>query len=315
MGKLLVHILENFPVLEVWIRCFLWRFPRIKAKIAKMHSENKQGKHMETDYSIWEDIKKEIESYGIKNGDILLVHSSMDGLAKTGVSPTEVIDFLLNCVGDEGTLVFASYPKCKPFNGNADVLLYDPKRTVSWTGLLPNVFCKYEGVVRSEYPYNTLAAKGKHAEDMMKDNLMDDVSQGQHSAWKYCVDHHAKILYLGVSAALSCTMMNYPEDALGEQWYVDHWYHTQKYVIKSHGELIEKEIRERDSEWYRYYAMFHSEVWLKKNGFLKSREYKGVYVGFTENMFELAEKLLGMGLMKKSVYRIPKRYWKKEKDV
>ncbi len=310
MGKLILFILERCPWLEVIIRRFLWTFPQIKRWIQDKHSNKRTHRHVDKNPIIWEKVKQQICEYNIKKGDILLVHSSMDGLAKTGVSAREVIDFLLELLGQEGTLVFAAYPRCKPYQGDENILYYDPERTVSWTGLLPNVFCKYENVIRTEFPYNSLAAKGKYAAEMMKNNLLDDTSQAAHSAWQFCVEHHAKILYLGVSAALSCTMMNYPEDALGDKWYVKDWYGIQKYAIKQGQDIIFKTIRERKTEWYRFYAMFHSEYWMLKNHFLVKAEPGGVYVGFTENMYELAEKLLELGEKGKSVYRIPKKYRK-----
>lgn len=312
MGKVILFILERCPWLEVLIRRFLWKFPKIKEFVKNKNSNKKQGERVTEDISnAWEKIKQIISEYHIGEGDILLVHSSMDGLAKTGVSSQEVIDFLLELLGKDGTLVFAAYPKCKPCQSQEDVLYYDPKKTLSWTGMLPNVFCKYEGVVRSAFPYNTLAAKGKYAEAMMKNNLLDDTSLAKHSAWQFCIDHHAKILYLGVSAALSCTMMNYPEDALEDKWYVKDWYDMQKYAIKEGEDIIFKTIQERKPEWYRFYAMFYSEYWMIKNQFLIKREIDGVYVGFTENMYGLAQELLRLGRKGKSVYRIPKKYRKR----
>ena len=314
MNKLELSILEKCPDIEIMIRCFLHKHVELKDKIQQNNGLGISGNSEKNDSIVtesWIDVKKQIESYGVKKGDFLLVHSSMDGLAACGVSAKEVVDYLIDLLGNEGTLVFAAYPKCKPDKEDPQVLYYDPKRTMSWTGLLPNVFCRYQGVIRSEYPYNSLAARGHHAEEMMKGNLDDDLSQGTHSAWHYLVEHHAKILYLGVSAAMSCTMFNYPEDALGEQWYVKNWYNVQKYKIKRYdGSIVEKTIRERDPEWYRYYAMFYSEVWLKKNSFLRSSYVDGIYVGVTDDSCELAERLLDDARNHKSVYRIPRKYWK-----
>lgn len=310
MGKLILFILERCPWLEVMIRCFLWKFPKIKEFIRDRHSNVGQGKQVESDPAIWERIKDKIRECNIKEGDILLVHSSMDNLTKRGVTSKEVIDFLLELVGQEGTLVFAAYPKCKNFKGNEEILYYDPRKTVSWTGMLPNVFCRYDDVVRTDFPYNSLAAKGKYAAAMMENNLLDDTSQAAHSAWQFCVDHYAKILYIGVSAALSCTMMNYPEDALGDEWYVKDWYGTQQYAIKCGNEIIYKTIRERYPDWYRFYAMFHSEYWMRNNGYLTKSEVEDIYIGFTEDMHGMADELLRLGREGKSVYRIPKKYYK-----
>lgn len=52
----------------------------------------------------------EKRSLNIKKGDILLVHSGMDGLESLGVDSTDIITFLKEIVGDSGTLVFPVYP-------------------------------------------------------------------------------------------------------------------------------------------------------------------------------------------------------------
>lgn len=310
MGKLLVFILERCPWLEVIVRRFLWKFPMVKRWIQDRHANRSRGSREKTNPDLWKKVRKQILDYPIHKGDILLVHSSMDGLAQSGVSPKEVLDFLLELVGQEGTLVFAAYPKCGAYQGKDEILYYHPKKTLAWTGMLPNVFCRYPDVIRSEFPYNSLAAKGRYAKEMMKDNLLDDTSQAGHSAWQFCIDHHAKILYLGVSAALSCTMMNYPEDALGSEWYVKDWYHTQKYAIQHADQVIFKETRERDPDWYRFYTMFYSEYWMVKHGFLVKNEPDGIYVGFTPDMHDLAKELLHQARQGRSVYRIPRKYWK-----
>ena len=77
---------------------------------------------------------------------------------------------------------------------------------------------------------------------------------------------------------MSCTMMNYPEDALGEKWYVDQWYYEQKYAIKIGDDIVYKTIKERYPDWYRFYAMFYSETWMRKNDFLKRKVIDGVCI-------------------------------------
>lgn len=310
MNKGVLYLLERMPILEISIRCFLWKHKGIKEFISNNFSLSASPHKRNADSDVWENVKEQIAKYGIKKGDILLVHSSMDDLSKSGVGSTEVIDYLLDLVGKEGTLVFAAYPKCKKYSEEDGCLYYDPQKTIAWTGLLPNIFCRYDGVIRSPFPYNSLAAKGKYAEAMMKDNLLDDVSQGEHSSWKYCVEHHAKILFLGVSAALSCTMMNYPADALGDEWYIKNWHISTNYAIKWGGEIIYKTILEQDPDWYRYYTMYYSEYWMRKNGFLHCTTIDNVYVGVCDDMYYLAEELIKQGKQCKSVFRVPRKYWK-----
>ena len=54
-------------------------------------------------------LRNKLQNCGIKEGDIVLVHSSLDGLRSLGISTEELIDFILN-VFEHNTVVFATYP-------------------------------------------------------------------------------------------------------------------------------------------------------------------------------------------------------------
>ena len=302
-------IFEYVPSLEIAIRCFLHRFPGLKKKALAM-MRRRGSKTVKPSRKNWEAVRDYLHTLDLSDGDILLVHSSMDGLSGCDVSGKEILDTLEEMMGEKGTLVFAAYPECE-LDEELDGYRYDPKRTMAWTGMLPNVFIRRKGVIRSAFPLQTLAAKGPDAEAMMKDNLEARTAQGPHTAWEYCVEHNVKILYLGVEACQSCTMMNYPEDVLGpENWPIKDWYYPQTYFIKTDNGVVKKEVLHRDDEYYRYYRMAYSERWLRDNGFLEAANPGGVYVGFTKNGGDLGRRLVEEARNGRLLYQVPGKYWK-----
>ena len=84
----------------------------------------KKGVKTEVDENLMERIFEWIDSLGIKKGDILIVHSSMEGLRKAAPDPKRIIDYLLQLVGEEGTLVIPTFPVIN--------LKYDNKSFISF---------------------------------------------------------------------------------------------------------------------------------------------------------------------------------------
>lgn len=309
--EVIYRLFEIFPFTEIMFRCTLEKLPCIKKIAQKMYRKKtnivvKKGQ--------WDSFKNGLKSIGIKKGDIILVHSSMDGLASMGVNEEKIIDFLIALVGTEGTVVFPTYPiyslMKKKGNKYGGKPFYDPQKTLPWTGLLPISFLTYPNVRRSLFPHNTLAALGVNADEMMNDNLRSIYSQDQYSPWQYLIDHNAKILYLGIKAHTCCTIVHYAEDVLGNQYPVENFFIKETYVIKTpDGEII-KEVSTRDEKWYRYYKMFNTGYWMKKKGYLKEFCFDGVYVGYTDNVKELADELVMSARNGKLLFNIPKKYRK-----
>lgn len=271
----------------------------------------KKGEAVVTRYDDIDYVFEYIKSLGIKKGDILIVHSSMEGMRRIDPKPEKVIDFLLELVGDEGTLVFPAFPICNAKYDEGKVATYDPKRTLCWTGMLPNCFLKYPQVVRSFFPYNSLAAKGKCSDEMMKNNLESNTPHGKNSAWEYCVNNHAKILYLGIKVAECNTILHAAEDILGEKWPIDNWYQQQTYKIKTGEGIIDKTIKVADSSWIKYSACHHYTAHLRKLKYIREDIVCGINIGFAEDSKEMVEYVINEAANNRIRYNIPKRYWKK----
>lgn len=314
MIKRLYEFLSSYsPRFEVFVRHVYYLFLKDivgnKKKASIKHKDaEKFDKSLLIDY---------VESLGINTGDILIVHSSMDALSQFGMSPKEIIDWLLELVGPEGTLCMPAFPLYRENDYSLDsqtgetIITYDVKKTPCWTGLLPNLFLRYPGVIRSEFPYNPLAAIGKEAEAMMRDNLLGDKPHGKHSSWEYCVDHHAKVLFLGCQIHHSLTLLHIRED-LDDSFPVKNWYRRQSYLVKKDEEERRITIFERDPIWARYLTEMHSRRVLVREELIKVSTLNSIPFGFISDTHVLKDRLFLQNGFNLLTYKIPKRFIIKE---
>lgn len=255
-----------------------------------------------------------IKSVGFSQGDIVIVHSSMEGLRACGIGPMEIIEALRETIGEEGTIAVPAFAVANRKYSNGKKNKYDPKKSLCWTGMLPNAFLRCPGVIRSEFPYNSLAAIGPHAASMMEDNLKSDLPHGRFSSWKYCVDHDAKILYLGVAAADCNTVLHVVEDLMDGEWPIDNWYEEQTYYIKTENGEEEKTIRVCSSFWTRFNVCHHYNAKLCKLGLMEEIETaQGLRLGCTKSSKAVVDYMMSEAKRSRIRYLIPRRFWKKKR--
>ena len=322
---MILWLFQHFGFTEVLARKFAKLSPKTKQLSKKLYkrirgkNENapadNDSETQEKQAECYKAMMTRLESLGIGNGDILIVHTDMAVIKKTGATPKAIIDFLLSLVGKDGTLVFPAYPiTTRPDlfkNDGSDYPLYDPKRTPSWTGIIPNVFCMYPGVVRSEYPYNSLAAKGAKANEIMEGNLQAVFPHEKSSGWGYCIEHHAKILFLGVEMNRSNTLNHATEDYMGDKWPVADWYDTKKYRVKTSSGIVEKEVQVFSGRWM-VYSRPNRLIYLMCRKKLASEEkVGGVNIGFIPDSKKYLDEQIRMAEHGWIRYMIPRKYYKK----
>ena len=177
--------------------------------------------------------------------------------------------------------------------------------------MLPNVFLKREGVLRSLFPYNTLAAKGEHAAAMMENNLISDTPHGHNTPWDYCRLHHAKILFLGTTSREANTMaIHMLPDLMGDKWPIENWYEERKYIITKEGEKIAKLIQVQNGFWYQYVNEYKTDRLLKENKLLLDIRVDDVPMEIVPDSYAMMEFLELRVQKGKLMYSIPKRYYK-----
>jgi aminoglycoside 3-N-acetyltransferase len=130
------------------------------------------------------------------------------------------------------------------------------------TGIIPYYLMTREDSAISQHPLSTLAAIGPLAKSMMEHNLEGDKpsSHGPNSSWKFCLDHNALIIGLGIDLVHYLTIMHVVEEAF-PGWPVKDWYRERKFKI------IDKDF-ERDiivkERWPKWGTLFFAEKNLKK---------------------------------------------------
>ncbi len=156
-----------------------------------------------------EDIKAGLVRLGLKNGDMVGVHSSLSSFGHVEGGANTVIDALLETVGKHGNVVMSTHSanlskdKRTPemvslgISWLFKILPYDPDTTPVTTGIIPETFRKRRGVVRGRHPSLSIAAFGPQAEVL---------SEG----WHRLLELDGSILLIGVGLD-RCTAMHLAE--------------------------------------------------------------------------------------------------------
>jgi aminoglycoside 3-N-acetyltransferase len=115
----------------------------------------------------YHDIEKGLRELGLKNGDTLLVHSSLCSFGSVEGGPDTVIQALLDVIGSRGNLVmptlsFSSINEQDPF--------FDVNETPSDCGIVTETFRKRPGVIRTVHPFSSAAVFGPDASYLAEDH-------------------------------------------------------------------------------------------------------------------------------------------------
>ncbi len=175
---------------------------RVK-RLTKSAWTNAQRSFVEKFYSFTPaDLAQALAGLGIRQGDVLFVHSSFDRFRGFRGRLSDVIRVLEESVGAEGTLLMPTLP----FDGSAaDYVrsgkITDLARTPSQTGILTEVFRRQVGVARSVHPTHPVAAWGARRDEMLKDHALARTPCGSPYPYSRLIDTDAKILMAGVGIA------------------------------------------------------------------------------------------------------------------
>lgn len=297
--------------MEVLVRRILYRLPRIKKRIKTKQKKTAIKERKPYDEEKWSEYKNLVDK-SVDDNSIILVHASMDGLRNIGVDEEAVFSFLAALVSRGITVVSTAYPITNWKIKEKRMKPYNPEKTPCWTGMLSNRFVSDPSTIRSIVPYNTLAAIGPQAKAMMYDNLDAEYVYGDHTPWKYCVDHHARILFIGTTCLDSNTIQTHMlADFMGDRWPIDNWYAEYEAPVIISGERREKKIKIQDNFWTQFVADYASTKKIKKAGYLKEYSVSGCPFGYITDSYDMVKYLEAECNKGKLMYVIPKKYWKK----
>lgn len=152
---------------------------------------------------------------GLKNGDSVLVHSSLSKIGFVEGGPKTVVDALFDVVGESGTLLFPAFPVI----GRAKTHLektpcFDIKITPSQMGSITEYFRKLDGVCRSFHPTDSMCAKGPLADYYTNSHYGQLTPYTEYSPFRKLCNKNGKILMLGTTLNGACTNLHTLEDAV-----------------------------------------------------------------------------------------------------
>lgn len=149
--------------------------------------------------TVRERLRYDLESIGLRPGDIVLVHSSFKAL---GIDdPEQIIGALRDALGPTGTLLMPAltYLQEPP-------LLHDARHTPTCVGFLTEYFRTRHGTLRSLHPTHSVCGVGAQAEAMLRDHVQDRTPCGPCSPFNRLIERGGKILMLGCGLRPNTTM-------------------------------------------------------------------------------------------------------------
>ena len=165
------------------------------------------------------DLVAECRSAGVRSNGVLFVQCSFDDLLTYKGTPYELLEALRELAGPEGTLLMPAYSTnmsdtpCRPF----DVL-----REPTYTGIVPELFRREEGVIRSLHPRHSICGVGPLAADLLRGHEDCVYADGPDSPFDRIRKLEAQSLCLGMFPGWS-SFLHWVED-----------FEPEKYPIVAH---------------------------------------------------------------------------------
>ncbi len=255
--------------------------------------------------------KEELKAFltdelGVKIGDTLFVHSSIDKL-NIRFPADQLIPLLLEIVGPEGTLAFP----CWHFPERAEEYLnnpnnvFDVKKSPSVMGLLPEFARRNKQALRSLHPTSSVVAIGKHAQELVFEHHLSEYPCGQLSPFYKIINYKGKILGLGEKPETSLSFVHCAEDVMGGSFPVKT--RTDKvftgHVIDQHGNEIQVKTRaaHRNIQYRNIRGFFKKHI--SQNECTLTRK-RGAWF-YVANAAPLFNKMQMLAMQGKTIYTLP----------
>lgn len=183
-------------------------------------------------------IEEGLKKIGVKEGDNIILHSSLSKMGYVKEGPKTLVDAILSVIGEKGTLMcpsFAHQTFSKYYLDSDPVfdLLHSPSKA----GAVTEYIRKLPGSKRSFHPTDAVSAIGPLAEYYTNSHFGQLTPYNEKSPYFKLAATDGKILNIGVPLNTSCTNLHTLEDAVDFKYPV---YHQKIYEVKMINEIGEK---------------------------------------------------------------------------
>lgn len=158
---------------------------------------NGPGKSEDKHVYTKQDLMNYLHEMGLKPTDAVMIHSSMKSIGAVEGGADTVLDALMEYFAP-GLLMMPTHTWAQM---NPDYNVFDPKTEPACVGILPNLFMKRPGVVRSLHPTHSIAAYGPSAQAYIAAEIDVTTPCAPEGCWGRLRSIGAKVLLVGVTHA------------------------------------------------------------------------------------------------------------------
>jgi len=158
------------------------------------------------------DMQQALKNIGISETDTLFVHSNFSPDSGFSGTPLDMVNALVDLVGEKGNLLMVSIPfRGSSFDYLSKGKTFSRKKTISMMGLVTEMFRRKKGVKRSLHPTHPVLAYGKDSEWIVEGHERCLYPCGVGSPFEKFRELKGKILFYDVSFG-AITFFHYVED-------------------------------------------------------------------------------------------------------
>ena len=196
------------------------------------------------------DFKSQLSNLGLNQGDVVLMHSSMNAL-QTDKSPIDFIKDIISVISLEGTLLLPAFTY-KYVNAKRPYFKVSETEPGPGIGIISRYFFRMQGVSRSLHPTHSVCAYGKKAIELTSKHLLDETPVGFNSPIMRILNYNGKILFIG-DILNTCTFMHGIEEIVNAPYALAK--ERTRYIIEDENEnIIEKDMFSHDfNGWEQEY--------------------------------------------------------------
>lgn len=148
-------------------------------------------------------LQSDLYRLGIRKGDHLLIHSSLNALGRFPKRAETIVKVIIAFLGSEGTLLM---PSLSYQTINKSQPIFNEQNTPSCVGGLTEFFRTYPGVKRSIHPTHSVCGIGGKADFLLNDHLKDETPCGPYSPFAKLPLVKGKVMFLGCGTRPNTSM-------------------------------------------------------------------------------------------------------------
>jgi len=166
----------------------------------------------------------------LRAGDVVVIHSSLGNL-NLGFPYDRILSLIREIVGDEGTLLFPTYPMLTSYKFLLSGEVFDIRKSPSYTGILSEFARQHKAAIRSLHPTKSVCAIGPQARELTETHQHSLHPCDTFSPFYKIMKYNARVIGLGVSTQQGLSPVHTVEDALIDDFPVD-LYHKRLFAAK-----------------------------------------------------------------------------------